>query len=173
MLLTHLLPLLDERGIPGGMAVFAASMIGPMQVTGRLVMLVVERWVSSLSIFVACFIALGLASLSLLGANAVPLFVISFVLFQGAGYGVTSILRPVVTADLLGYKNFGLIAGLLAVPFQGAAAAAPTVAALIWGVGGYNVVIWFAAGVAALGLISLLTAANLSPRRNPNASVVH
>jgi hypothetical protein len=99
---------------------------------------------------VACFIALGFASLSLLGAIALPLFVISFVLFQGAGYGVTSILRPVITADLLGYKNYGLIAGLLAVPFQGAAAAAPTIAALIWGVGGYDLVIWFAGGAAVL-----------------------
>jgi MFS family permease len=173
VLLTHLLPLLDERGLPSGTAVLAASMIGPMQVTGRLMMLAVERRVSSLGIFVACFIALGFASLSLLGAIALPLFVISFVLFQGAGYGVTSILRPVITADLLGYKNYGLIAGLLAVPFQAAAAAAPTIAALIWGVGGYDLVIWFAGGAAVLGLISLLTAATLSTRTQPNASVAH
>jgi hypothetical protein len=173
VLLTHLLPLLDERGIPGGMAVFAASMIGPMQVVGRLVMLAVERRVSSLSIFVACFIAMGCASLSLLGANVLPLLIISFVLFQGAGYGVTSIMRPVIIADLLGFKNFGLIAGLLAVPFRGAAAAAPTIAALIWGVGGYDLVIWFAVGSAVFGLVSLLMAAVVSTRAQPNVSVVH
>ena len=173
VLLTHLLPLLDERNIPSGLAVFAASMIGPMQVTGRLMMLVVERHVSSLNIFVACFITMSIASLFLLGANGLPVFVIGFVLLQGAGYGVTSILRPVITADLLGYKNFGLIAGLLAVPFMGAAAAAPTVAALIWGLGGYDFVIWFAIGAAILGLVSLLAAANLSARRQPKVSAVH
>ena len=173
MLLTHLLPLLNERGVPSGMAVFAASMIGPMQVTGRLMMLVVGRWFSSLGLFVVCFMAMGFAALSLLGVSAQSWLIISFVLFQGAGYGVTSILRPVFTADVLGYKNFGLIAGLLAMPFQGAAAVAPTMAAFIWGVGGYDLVIWFAGGAVVLGLISLLTAATLSPRRQPNTSVAH
>ncbi len=173
VLLTHLLPLLNERGIPSGMAVLAASMIGPMQVIGRLMMLAVENRLSSLTIFVACYLAMGFASLLLLGSTIWPMLVISFVLFQGAGYGVTSILRPVITADMLGYKNFGLIAGLLAVPFQGAAAAAPTVAALIWGAGGYDLVIWFAIGAAVLGLISLLTAATVSTRVQSDASVTH
>jgi hypothetical protein len=50
---------------------------------------------------------------------------------------------------------------------------AATIAALIWGVGGYDLVIWFAGGAAVLGLTSLLTAATLSTRRQPNASVAH
>ena len=164
VLLTHLLPLLDERGIQSGVAIFAASMIGPMQVTGRLGMLAVERHVPTLYIFAGCFVAMGIASMALLGASTWPLLLIAFVLFQGAGYGATSIMRPVVTKDLLGAQNFGLIAGLLAVPFLGAAAAAPTVAALIWRVGGYDVVIWFAGGVAMLGLVSLLGAAAMAGR---------
>ena len=73
-----------------------------------------------------------------------------------------SILRPVITADLLGKQNFGLIAGLLAVPFMGATAAAPTIAALIWGMGGYDLVIWFAIGAAILSLIALMGAASQS-----------
>lgn len=169
-LLTHLLPLLDERGIPSGMAVLAASMIGPMQVAGRMLMLAVERRVSSLAIFVACFIAMSFAALSLLQASRMPIFVISFVILQGSGYGVTSILRPVVTADLLGQTNYGFIAGLLAVPFQGAAAVAPTVAALIWGIGGYTLVIWFALGAALLGLFSLLAANSITTRPRPDPS---
>ena len=165
VLLTHLLPLLDERGISDGVAVLAASMIGPMQVVGRLMMLAVEKRISSLTVFVTCFVAMGLASLSLLGANHWPLLLVSFVLLQGAGYGTTSILRPVVTANLLGYRNYGLIAGLLAVPFQAAAAAAPTLAALIWEIGGYDWVIWFAGGTAVVGLITLLIAATMSRDR--------
>ena len=39
ILLTHLLPLLDERGIQAETAILAASMIGPMQVAGRLAMI--------------------------------------------------------------------------------------------------------------------------------------
>jgi len=162
VLLTHLLPLLDEREIANGTAVFAASMIGPMQVAGRVVMLVVEKHISSLMIFAACFIALAIASISLLGATVLPWLLIAFVLLQGAGYGVTSILRPIITADFLGRENFGLIAGFLAVPFMGATAAAPTIAAFIWGVGGYDMVIWFALGTAVFGLGALLGAAQLS-----------
>lgn len=63
-----------------------------------------------------------------------------FVLFQGSGYGVTSITRPVVTADLLGREGFGSISGALALPFMAATAVAPTVAAAIWEVGGYDLV---------------------------------
>ncbi len=173
VLLTHMLPLLNERNISSNTAVFAASMIGPMQVVGRLMMVAVERRISSIAIFTVCFIAMGFASLSLLASSALPALIISFVLFQGAGYGVTSILRPVITADLLGYKNFGVIAGFLAVPFQGAAAAAPTVAALIWLVGGYDLVIWFAIGIAVLGLISLIGAAALANRAEITAPVTH
>jgi MFS family permease len=161
VLITHLLPMLDDRGIPSGMAVVAAGMIGPMQVAGRLTMLAFERRVSSLGIFVACFVAMGFASLALLGASALPILVIAFVLLQGAGHGVTSIMRPVITADLLGHRDFGVIAGSLAVPFMLAAAAAPSIAAAIWGVGGYDLVIGFAGAAALVGLGSLLAAASL------------
>ncbi len=162
VLLTHLLPLLDERGIQSGVAIFAASMIGPMQVAGRLGMLAVERHLSTLYIFAGCFIAMSIASMALLEAGVFPFLLVGFVLLQGAGYGATSIMRPVVTAELLGSQNFGFTAGLLAVPFLGAAAAAPTVAALIWRVGGYDLVIWFATAMAVLGLASLLSAAALN-----------
>jgi MFS family permease len=164
VLLTHLLPLLNERSIPAGTAVLAASMIGPMQVVGRLAMMATERHVSTLHIFAACFVALGLAAISLLKSNAFPVLLFSFVLFQGAGYGATSIMRPVAVAEFLGHENFGLIAGFLAVPFLGAAAAAPTVAAFIWRAGGYDTVIWFAGGASVLGLISLLAAGILATR---------
>lgn len=162
LVLTHLLPLLDERGVSSDTAVLAASMIGPMQVAGRLAMMAAERHVSMLIIAATCFIAMAVAAASLLGAGMVPMLLVTFVLFHGAGYGVTSIVRPVVTAELLGRKNFGLVAGLLAVPFLAASAAAPTVAALIWEVGGYNLVIWVAIAGAAVGLLSLLSAANFT-----------
>lgn len=162
MLITHLLPLLDERGVAGGTAVFAASMIGPMQVTGRLIMMFTERYFSTLHVFAACYVALCVAALALLGATAVPLLLAVFIIFQGAGAGVTSILRPLVVADLLGAKNFGLIAGMLAIPFLIGAATAPTVAAFIWELGGYTLVIWTASGAAVVGLVALLLAATQS-----------
>jgi len=162
VLLTHLLPLLDERGIHGETAILAASMIGPMQVAGRLAMMAAERHVSILAIAAASYIALGIAALSLLGTSSIPTLLVGFVLFQGSGYGVTSIVRPVVTAEFLGRANFGVISGLLALPFITATAAAPTVAAFVWERGGYDRVIMLAITAAGVGLMALLSAAWLS-----------
>ena len=169
VLITHLLPLLDERGIQPQSAVFAASMIGPMQVTGRLVMMAVEKYVSTIAICFACFVSTLIATVALLGAANIPMLLAAFVLFQGAGYGVTSITRPVVTAELLGRQNFGAVSGFMAVPYIGATAAAPTIGALIWLTGGYDTVIRFALAATAIGLLTLLAAAHLA-RRQPIAT---
>jgi MFS family permease len=162
VLLTHLLPLLDERGIQSEAAVLAASMLGPMQVAGRLAIIAAGHRVSTLGIFIVAYLSMAIAALSLLGSGTVPVFLASFILFQGAGFGVMSIMRPVLAAELFGRNNFGLISGSLAVPYLGAAAAAPTIAALIWWVGGYDLVILFAIGASGIGLASLLAAATLS-----------
>jgi predicted MFS family arabinose efflux permease len=167
VLLTHLLPILDERGIHGDTAILAASMIGPMQVAGRLAMMAAERHVSNLGIAMVCYVALGIAALSLLGTSVVPALLVAFVLFHGAGYGVTSIVRPVITAEFLGRANFGTISGLLAVPFITATAASPTIAAFVWERGGYDRVIMLALVAAGIGLLSLLLAASLSATRAP------
>ncbi len=162
VLLTHLLPLFDDRGIQRDAAVFAASMIGPMQVAGRLAMVAVGHRVSALGIFIAAYIFMMIAGLLLLGSGKMPVFLAGFVLFQGAGFGVMSIMRPVMTAEIFGRINFGLISGSLATPYLGAAAAAPTIAALIYWLGGYDWVILFAIGASGLGLVALLAAATLS-----------
>src|SRR3546814_1371338 len=86
--------MLDERGIPQGMAVFAAAMIGPMQVAGRLAMMAVERHISNRGISIACFAAVALATVSLMTASLVPMMLVLFVILQGSGHGVTSIMKP-------------------------------------------------------------------------------
>ena len=165
VLLTHLLPILDDRGIHGETAILAASMIGPMQVAGRLAMMAAERHVSNLGIATVCYVALGIAALSLLGTSTIPALLVAFVLFQGAGYGVTSIVRPVITAEFLGRTNFGVISGLLALPFITATAVSPTIAAFVWERGGYDRVILLALVASGIGLLSLLSAASLNARR--------
>ena len=161
MLITHLLPLLDERGIEGQTAILAASTIGPMQVVGRLLMVAVEKHVSTLIISVGCCFAMLIATLALLGSASIPILLVAFVLFQGAGIGVTSIARPVITAEFLGRVNFGVVSGLIAVPVIGATAIAPSLGSLIWLTGGYDRVIYFALCATALGCIALITAGRL------------
>jgi len=153
-ILNHLLPMLDERGIPQGMAVFAAAMIGPMQVAGRLAMMAVERHVSNRGITIACFGAVALATLALMTASLVPMLLVPFVILQGAGHGVTSIMKPLVTGDILGRANFGAISGSQALIFKLSVAAAPFVGALLWQLGDYDLVLitMLAAAVVGLGL---------------------
>lgn len=164
MLLTHLLPLLDDRGIHGETAILAASMIGPMQVVGRLGLMAMGQRISTLGVAVACYVGLIIATGALLGVRAIPLLVVPFVLFQGSSYGLTSITRPVITADFLGRKDFGVISGLIAMAFMGATAIAPTVSAFVWEGAGYDGVIMLAMATAGVGLVSLLLAASLRNR---------
>ncbi len=145
-------------------------MIGPMQVVGRLALMAAGQRGSNLGISVACYVALGIAALSLLGTRAIPMLLVVFVLFQGSGYGLTSIIRPVVTADYLGRKNFGVISGFIALPYFTATAAAPTVAAFVWEQGGYDRVIQVALCAAGVGLVSLLLVALLHANRKQSAS---
>ena len=151
-LLTHLLPLLAERGLSDTAAVLTAASIGPMQVTGRLAMLAVEKYVSTLWIAVACFLAMTAAATALFFAQTVAVLLPFFVILQGAGMGMTSILRPVMTAELLGRAHFGIVSGFLAIPSILAAALAPTLAAIVWRVGGYETVILMAAATTVVGL---------------------
>ncbi|HMA15049.1 MAG TPA: MFS transporter [Kiloniellaceae bacterium] len=156
-ILNHFLPMLDERGIPEGMAVFAAAMIGPMQVAGRLAMMAVERHVSNRGITIACFLAVALATLCLITASWVPMMLVPFVILQGSGHGVTSIMKPLVIGDILGRANFGAMSGSQALILKLTIAVAPFVGALLWEIGSYDLVlvVMLAAALAGLGLFLL------------------
>ncbi len=154
ILITHLLPMLDERGVDHGIAVLAASGIGPMQVVGRLLMMSVERRVSMNVVCGLSFALMAAAVVALILAGTAPALLAVFVVLQGAGYGVTAISRPVVSAAVLGRDGFGAISGAIALPFITASAVAPTLAAAVWAVGGYETV--------RLGLLGLLAVAAVS-----------
>ncbi len=162
-ILNHLLPLLDERGIPAGMAVFAASMIGPMQVAGRLAMMAVERHVSNRGITAACFCSVALATVSLITASLVPMMLVPFVILQGAGHGVTSIMKPLVIGDVLGRANFGAISGSQAMIFKLTVAVVPFVGALLWELGTYDLVLGVMLAAAVVGLGLFLAASRVRP----------
>lgn len=157
-LLPHLLPLFAERGVSAGSAVFAAALIGPMQVLGRVLMILVQRRASMSTIALLSFIVISIASLILYFAGSYFYLMLLFIVFQGAGYGVTSITRPAVTAQYLGRIGFGKISGAIAVPFIAAFAMGPTIGSWIWGHQGYDALLIFTAASAALGAMSLVLA---------------
>jgi MFS family permease len=158
LILSHLLPILANRGLSQDMAVFAASMIGPMQVAGRLAMIAAERHVSVLAICCACFISMSLAGTAIYLTTSFALLIVPFIILQGAGAGVLSIIRPTVVAELLGRKDFGVVSGMLAVGFVAGSAFAPTVASLFWRVGGYDLVLLLTIAIPLAALLAIIGA---------------
>ncbi len=155
IVISHMLPILQERGLNSGLAVLIASLIGPMQVAGRVTMMAFERHISVYAICVACIIAIFFAGWALYFGEGGMILIAIFVILQGAGYGVLSIIRPTVIAELLGHRDFGIIAGLLAVGFVIGTAIAPTLGSLLWIYGTYDLVIIFAIGIPAMALFAL------------------
>lgn len=152
MLISHFLPLAGERGVGAGVAVLAAALIGPMQVAGRAAMRAAQARVSTAGFCLISFSFLALASGALWLVAVLPLLVFVFVALQGSGYGVTSITRPVITLEYLGRRGFGAISGAQAAAYMGATALAPMVAALLFELGGYDLVIATCMALALLGL---------------------
>ncbi len=159
--LSHLLPILADRGIGATTAVLAASMIGPMQVLGRVVMVATERRVNTFGVAMACYLGMAVGCAALLLAGVAPWLVVVFVVLHGAGYGTASIVRPVLTAEVLGRRRFGVISGMLAIPFMGGFAIGPTAAALLWEAGGYDLVVGLAVGAALAGLGAVVVASRV------------
>ena len=148
ILLNHLIPLLVEGGLGPAMAVAAASTIGPMQVLGRLLITLFAGRASALNLSMLAFAGVGAAALLLLAAGAAPAVAFTFAALQGASYGLTSILKPVVMAETLGRTGYGAIAGWLALPYLAGFAFAPYAGALLWRAGGYDLAIAGAAAIA-------------------------
>lgn len=166
MLLNHILPLLAERGVSTSTAVAAASVVGPMQVVGRLL---IYRFEDRVTMLTVTFISVGgliLASALLLVAGAEPLLVFAFATTQGAAYGLVSVLRPVVIGDILGHKGFGSISGWLALPYLAAFAAAPYLGALLWTLGGYDlaIIVTLSCGVGGMAAFLILKRYCVPPR---------
>jgi len=99
---------------------------------------------------------MALASAALLATAVQFELVVAFVLLQGAGYGVTSITRPVIIGECFGHQHYGTLAGALAFPLTTAAALAPILGALVWSLGGYNLMLAFTLSAALIGCICML-----------------
>ena len=158
MLISHVLPILDDRGIDVGLAVLAASLVGPMQVAGRLVLMATDRFASTVVASTGCFAIMAIAGTCLFHAGAAPALLAGFVVLQGAGIGIASVMRPVITAELLGRRNFGVVSGLVGLMHMGGYALGPSVSAMVWTWGGYDRVIVLAIGAAVAATAALLAA---------------
>jgi len=156
LLIAHIIPLLVERGFSLPTAVFAASIFGPMQVVGRILLMISERRSRSSATILLPFIGAILAGIVLLNAGLSTPLVVLFAAMQGVSLGLISILKPVIIADKLGSAAFGTISGWLAMPYLIGGALGPYIGALLWQSGGYTLALWAAVAMASLGFALVL-----------------
>lgn len=136
--LHHLLHILNDRGLALGVSVLVASLIGPMQVFGRIVITLLQNQLSHRNIVYCAFIFMGSGMVLLFSAYYGLAFAVMFAVVFGTGYGTLSIIRPVIAREILGGEGFGAKSGLLAFFYLIGAAASPYAGSLIWLVGGYD-----------------------------------
>nr|XP_061810444.1 uncharacterized MFS-type transporter YbfB-like [Nerophis lumbriciformis] len=108
--LHHLLAILDHRSVAKELAVTIAAFIGPMQVTGRLIMTVFAPHVSNHGVAVFCYLSMGLAIAILAVAGTNPSLLVGFVIAFGCSYGIS---------------QFGVKSGALALVYLIGSACAP------------------------------------------------
>lgn len=160
--LTHIIPLLTDRGFSDGIAVAAASFFGPIQVLCRLILIPLLNSCGVFRLSILSFMVVALSPMILLLGQTNPLFAFAFTGLFAAGYGVTSILKPVLVNEVFGNTGIGVVMGFLAVPFMGALALSPLLGSMLVAYGGYSLALsvaltigWFA--VIILSLLKLVS----------------
>ena len=160
-MMSHLPRLLEGVGVPLVIAFSIGALVGPAQITGRILDFTFLRRLHPLigTRIAALAHPLGIAALVILGAPFAALFVI----LHGLGNGILIIARGTLPLALFGPQGFGRRQGWLSMPAKFAQAIAPFAFGLAltqWGTG----VLWLTFGLAmcsfaALCLITAKTSA--------------
>lgn len=147
----NLVPLLRQAGHSAGFAAFAAGGLGALSVSGRLVLSSAARRVTTAAAAALMFSGQGVGALLLLLHPSSTVAAVCFVVLFGMGFGVGTIARPAVTADLVGPAHFAGAASLVTVVITLSTTASPIVAGLArTATGSYAPVL---AGVLVLSLV--------------------
>ena len=157
-----LLVLMRDLGYATALATLAGSLIGPSQVTARLIEYSRRNLFSPPMTAIIAALAMALGLFVLAGALIQPFaaFAIAFAVFYGAGQGLTSIVRGVLPLHYFGAAGYGRTMGTLASTRIVASAIAPV--SVIW----LNETVGPSAALAALaGMACLAVLATLALTR--------
>lgn len=131
-LMFQFIPLLQAQQVPSGTIVAALTVMGPMQVAGRLFLSARGADFSSLRVGLFAMGSLVLALLVLLLLPPSLLWLGVFTGVFGLGNGMLTIVRGTAVAEIFGRDRYAEINGALAAPAVLAKAAAPLVIAAVW-----------------------------------------
>jgi len=127
----HLIPLLQDFGHAASIAVLMSTLIGPMQVIGRICERTFARNAMPQQVGMFTFGALPAAVVALLLFGSQAWAVAVFCVLYGLSNGILTIVRGTIPQAMFGRKNYGAISGAMAGPSLLAKAAGPLVAAAI------------------------------------------
>ena len=115
-LAAHQIGMLTATGLTAREAVLVGALIGPMQVVGRFMELMVARHVSAITTGTVafCVFAVSLAIFAVAGGSLA--LAVLFAMLYGWSNGVLTITRGTVPAELFGREGYGALLGRLAMP---------------------------------------------------------
>jgi predicted MFS family arabinose efflux permease len=146
---THLLPLLQARGLELALTVGLGTIIGPAQVGARVVEMLAGRHYHPVWTMIASAVLVAISAVMLLAD--LPLVALAIVLY-GAGNGIGSVARGTVPLALFGAERYSVLMGRLALPLLVAMAVSPYLGGLAFQKGGAD---WTLAMLAALALTNV------------------
>lgn len=152
-------PLLTTWDVDMAAILTSVALIGPMQVAGRVVLMLCSTRLETREIGMAVMVLVPTAVLTLLFLPHTPLWVSVCATLYGAGNGVMTIVRGTAVSDLIGRTHYGAINGALTVPMTVARALAPVVTAAIWSaMGDPTLMLWAILGITLVGTVGFVLA---------------
>ena len=161
----HMIALLQESGLSTAWVLAIPAAIGVIQVLGRLVLFVFERYwdVHAANRWIPTLIPAGIVALLIGGLSPVASLV--FVLLYGLGNGMSTIVKGTAMAQYVSRTHVGQLNGLLGVPIALARAAAPLILGLLWSPQhGYTLALWWLLAASLLGTGALWAAQRFALR---------
>ncbi len=128
---SHLVGLLTATGLTSRDAVLVGSLIGPMQVAGRVMEFAFARDVRAVTVGAFAFTMMAVALAIFTQVHGVWIVALAFAITYGWANGVVTIVRGTVPAELFGHRGYGALLGRLALPQFVTKAVAPFALALL------------------------------------------
>lgn len=164
-LIFHLVPLLNERQMDTATVVAILTIIGPMQVLGRVLVVAFGKNLSARTIGSFSLLVQPLAMLVLIWLPPTAVWAGLAIAVYGAANGVTTIVRGTIIQEVLGRAGYGVISGAISFPATILRALAPVVAALVFDLAGdYDRVLWLIFAVYFAAALAFLVAVLWRPR---------
>jgi MFS family permease len=167
VLAVHLLTLLQSRGLAVATAIGLGALVGPSQVSGRVLEMLFGRKAHPIWSLLASSLLVAVGLAMLVGAPGVAA---AGVVLYGSGSGIRSIARGTVPLAIFGREGYAILMGRLAMPTLVAQAASPSIGAWLLDRFGPTATLAVLCGAAVLNIALVLALLPLAFRRPAAAS---